>query len=150
MRRRSSIATRPGCSNWPGCAYPNVPAGAWTRKISFKRPRITLTPSIVFRDNKPLLAVSVAGGDEQDQISLQLILNHIDFGLAPADSRPVPIQQWRCGSKDRGSPRTRTKTAQWIPMKKSSGRTPRLTGRPKQPRGSSTQRLRRCSQSPGR
>jgi gamma-glutamyltranspeptidase/glutathione hydrolase len=55
-----------------------------------KRPRITLTPSLVFRDSKPILAVSVAGGDEQDQTSLQLILNHIDFGLSPADSVTAP------------------------------------------------------------
>jgi gamma-glutamyltranspeptidase/glutathione hydrolase len=55
-----------------------------------KRPRITLTPSLVFKDGKPVLAVSVAGGDEQDQTGLQLILNHIDFGLAPAESVTAP------------------------------------------------------------
>jgi gamma-glutamyltranspeptidase/glutathione hydrolase len=55
-----------------------------------KRPRITLTPSLVFKDGKPVLAVSVAGGDEQDQTSLQLILNHIDFGLPPAESVTAP------------------------------------------------------------
>ncbi len=55
-----------------------------------KRPRITLTPSLVFKDGKPVLAVSVAGGDEQDQTSLQLILNHIDFALAPAESVTAP------------------------------------------------------------
>ena len=55
-----------------------------------KRPRITLTPSLVFRDGKPVLAASVAGGDEQDQTSLQLILNHIDFRLAPPDSVTAP------------------------------------------------------------
>lgn len=55
-----------------------------------KRPRITLTPSLVFKDGKPVLAVSVAGGDEQDQTSLQLILNHIDFGMSPTDSVTAP------------------------------------------------------------
>jgi gamma-glutamyltranspeptidase/glutathione hydrolase len=40
----------------------------------------------VLRNGKPVLAVSVAGGDEQDQTSLQLILNHIDFSLDPANS----------------------------------------------------------------
>jgi gamma-glutamyltranspeptidase/glutathione hydrolase len=44
----------------------------------------------VFKDSKPVLAVSVAGGDEQDQTSLQLILNHIDFALPPADSVTAP------------------------------------------------------------
>ena len=49
-----------------------------------KRPRITLTPTLVLKDGKPWLAVSVAGGDLQDQVSLQVVLSSIDFGL-PAD-----------------------------------------------------------------
>ncbi len=49
-----------------------------------KRPRITLTPTLVFREGRPVGAVSVAGGDAQDQVTLQLLLNWIDFGL-PAD-----------------------------------------------------------------
>jgi gamma-glutamyltranspeptidase/glutathione hydrolase len=55
-----------------------------------KRPRITLTPGLVFRDGKPLLAVSVAGGDEQDQAALQLLLNVIDFGMNCADAVSAP------------------------------------------------------------
>ena len=51
-----------------------------------KRPRITLTPTIVTKAGRPSLAVSVAGGDGQDQATLQLLLNHIDFSLAPAQS----------------------------------------------------------------
>ena len=49
-----------------------------------KRPRITLTPTIVLKGGKPVYAVSVAGGDGQDQATLQLLVNSIDFGLAPA------------------------------------------------------------------
>jgi gamma-glutamyltranspeptidase/glutathione hydrolase len=44
-----------------------------------KRPRITLTPTLVLKDGKPVLAVSVAGGDLQDQVTLQLLLNHLEF-----------------------------------------------------------------------
>src|SRR5204862_1600538 len=44
-----------------------------------KRPRITLSPTIVLQGSRPVLAVSVAGGDNQDQMTLQLLLNHIDF-----------------------------------------------------------------------
>jgi len=51
-----------------------------------KRPRITLTPTLVVRGNKPTLAVSIAGGDGQDQAGLQLLLNHIDFDLDPVAS----------------------------------------------------------------
>lgn len=55
-----------------------------------KRPRITLTPGLVFKDGKPLLAISVAGGDLQDQTALQVILNVLDFGLAPAEAVTAP------------------------------------------------------------
>jgi gamma-glutamyltranspeptidase/glutathione hydrolase len=48
-----------------------------------KRPRITLTPTIVLKDGKPVLAVSVAGGDLQDQTALNLILDVIEFGMKP-------------------------------------------------------------------
>jgi gamma-glutamyltranspeptidase/glutathione hydrolase len=51
-----------------------------------KRPRITLTPTLVLKDDKPVIAVSVAGGDLQDQVTLQVLLNVIDFGLKPADA----------------------------------------------------------------
>jgi gamma-glutamyltranspeptidase/glutathione hydrolase len=55
-----------------------------------KRPRITLSPTLVFAGSRPVLAVSVAGGDYQDQMTLQLLLNHIDFGLEPAASVVAP------------------------------------------------------------
>ncbi len=49
-----------------------------------KRPRITLTPTLVFKSGKPVLAISVAGGDGQDQVTLQMLINAIDFDM-PAD-----------------------------------------------------------------
>jgi gamma-glutamyltranspeptidase/glutathione hydrolase len=55
-----------------------------------KRPRTTLSPTLVLRDNKPVLAISVAGGDNQDQMILQLLLNHFEFGLDPAASVVAP------------------------------------------------------------
>ena len=64
---------------WPG--HPNCIAPG-------KRPRITLTPSLVMKEGKPTLGVSVAGGDGQDQAGLQAVLNHIDFGMdAPASMK---------------------------------------------------------------
>jgi len=51
-----------------------------------KRPRITLTPTIVLKDGKPILAISVAGGDLQDQTTLNCLLNNIEFGMMPADA----------------------------------------------------------------
>jgi gamma-glutamyltranspeptidase/glutathione hydrolase len=55
-----------------------------------KRPRITLTPGLVLKDGKPVLAVSSAGGDQQDQALCQLIINCLDFGMSPAQSVTQP------------------------------------------------------------
>ena len=55
-------------------ASPNVLAGG-------KRPRTTLTPTIVLKDGKPFLAIGTPGGDSQDQQILLVLLNIIDFGL---------------------------------------------------------------------
>jgi gamma-glutamyltranspeptidase/glutathione hydrolase len=55
-----------------------------------KLPRVTLSPTLVLRDNRPVLAISVAGGDNQDQMTLQLLVNHFDFGLEPAESVVAP------------------------------------------------------------
>jgi gamma-glutamyltranspeptidase / glutathione hydrolase len=55
-----------------------------------KRPRITLSPTLVLRENKPELAISVAGADNQDQMILQLLLNHLEFGLEPSASVIAP------------------------------------------------------------
>ncbi len=55
-----------------------------------KRPRITLTPGIVCKDGKPLLAISVAGGDLQDQTALQVISNVLDHGMTAAEAVTAP------------------------------------------------------------
>jgi len=55
-----------------------------------KRPRITLTPTLVLKESKPVLAVSVAGGDGQDQAALQMLLDCLDFGLSPAAAVTAP------------------------------------------------------------
>jgi len=46
-----------------------------------KRPRVTLTPSMAFKDGKPWLAFAVQGGDTQDQNLLQFFLNVVEFGM---------------------------------------------------------------------
>ncbi|HEY1240209.1 MAG TPA: gamma-glutamyltransferase family protein [Bryobacteraceae bacterium] len=43
------------------------------------RPRYTLTPSIVLRDNQPFMAIGTPGGDNQDQTILQAFLNVVEF-----------------------------------------------------------------------
>jgi gamma-glutamyltranspeptidase/glutathione hydrolase len=55
-----------------------------------KRPRITLTPTLVLKGGKPVAAVSVAGGDLQDQASVQMLLDVLDFGLTPSEAVTAP------------------------------------------------------------
>ena len=43
------------------------------------RPRYTLTPSMVFKDGMPLMALGTPGGDNQDQTILQAFLSTIEF-----------------------------------------------------------------------
>ena len=60
------------------------------RVMAGKRPRITLTPTLVLKDGKPVMAISVAGGDVQDQTTLNVLLNHIEFGMMPKDAVTAP------------------------------------------------------------
>jgi gamma-glutamyltranspeptidase/glutathione hydrolase len=100
-----------------GNVYSATPSGAWlpsviagdtgiplsTRLQSFvlteghanqlapgKRPRVTLSPTLVLKDGNPFLALSTPGGDNQDQALLQTILNVIDFGMNPQQAVEAP------------------------------------------------------------
>ena len=55
-----------------------------------KRPRITLSPTLLFRDSHPVMAISVAGGDQQDQAAIQVILNYVEFGMSPEEAFKAP------------------------------------------------------------
>jgi gamma-glutamyltranspeptidase / glutathione hydrolase len=55
-----------------------------------KRPRVTLTPSLAFKDGKPWLAFAVQGGDTQDQNLLQFFLNIVEFGMTPQQAAEAP------------------------------------------------------------
>jgi gamma-glutamyltranspeptidase/glutathione hydrolase len=46
-----------------------------------KRPRTTLTPSLVLKDGKPWMVFGTPGGDQQDQWTLQFFLNYVDFDM---------------------------------------------------------------------
>lgn len=90
-------------SGWGGVLAGSTGVWLGSRLISFntwkghpnciepgKRPRITLTPTIVLRRARPVLAISVAGGDTQDQATLQMVTNYIDFGLDAAELVSTP------------------------------------------------------------
>ncbi len=61
-----------------------------------KRPRVTLTPSLAFRDGKPWLAFAVQGGDTQDQNLLQFFLDVVEFGMTPQQAAEAPnFNSWQ-------------------------------------------------------
>ncbi|MFH1569777.1 MAG: gamma-glutamyltransferase, partial [Gemmatimonadota bacterium] len=47
-------------------------------------------PTLVLKDGAPVLSISVAGGDLQDQATLGLILDFVDFGMAPEQAVRAP------------------------------------------------------------
>lgn len=55
-----------------------------------KRPRITLSPTLLFHGNRPVMAISVAGGDQQDQAAIQVILNYVEFGMSAEEAFKAP------------------------------------------------------------
>ena len=59
----------------PGAYDPNLPAGG-------KQPRSSMGPVIAFRDGKPVFSVGAAGGSTIITTILQIILNHVDFGMS--------------------------------------------------------------------
>lgn len=100
-----------------GNAFSATPSGAWlpsviagdtgipfsTRLQSFvmtpghanqlapgKRPRVTLSPTLVTKGGEFYLEMSTPGGDNQDQAMLQVLLNIIDFGMSPQEAAEAP------------------------------------------------------------
>ena len=55
-----------------------------------KRPRVTLSPTIVTRGDDLYFVMSTPGGDNQDQAMLQVLLNMIVFGMQPQEAVEAP------------------------------------------------------------
>jgi gamma-glutamyltranspeptidase / glutathione hydrolase len=55
-----------------------------------KRPRTTLSPSLCLRDGEPYMAFGTPGGDQQDQWSLHLFLQHVHFDLNLQEAIEAP------------------------------------------------------------
>ena len=51
-----------------------------------KRPRITLSPTLVLKGGEPFMVLSTPGGDNQDQALVQVLLNIIEFGMNPQEA----------------------------------------------------------------
>jgi gamma-glutamyltranspeptidase/glutathione hydrolase len=73
--RLQTLLTKPG--------HPNALAPG-------KRPRVTLSPTVVLKDGKPFMALSTPGGDNQDQALLQTLLNIVEFGMTPQEAVEAP------------------------------------------------------------
>ncbi|HET8998215.1 MAG TPA: gamma-glutamyltransferase family protein [bacterium] len=65
---------------------PNHPGALRPRK----RPRTTLSPSLVMQADRPSMVFGTPGGDQQDQWTLQFFLNVVDFGMDLQDAIDTP------------------------------------------------------------
>ncbi len=68
--------------------HPNELAGG-------KRPRVTLSPTIVTKNGKPFLTMATPGGDVQEQAQIQILLNVIEFGMNAQAAVEAPRFQTR-------------------------------------------------------
>jgi len=55
-----------------------------------KRPRTTLSPTLVMKDGRPRMVFGTPGGDQQDQWTLQVFLNMTMFGMDVQDAIDAP------------------------------------------------------------
>ena len=55
-----------------------------------KRPRVTLSPTIVLKNGKPVMAMSIEGGDTQDQNSINLFHAIVVYGIDPYNAITLP------------------------------------------------------------
>jgi gamma-glutamyltranspeptidase / glutathione hydrolase len=90
----AGVAGRTGIIHGSRLSSLNTFAGSPNVIQPGKRPRITLSPTLLFRDydnvNQPVMAISVAGGDQQDQAAIQVILNYVVFGMSPEEAFKAP------------------------------------------------------------
>ena len=66
-----------------GYADPNLPAAG-------KRPRSSMSPTIVLKDGRPLLAVGSPGGSTIITTVLQILMNRIDLGMSLPEAIEAP------------------------------------------------------------
>jgi gamma-glutamyltranspeptidase / glutathione hydrolase len=60
-----------------------------------KRPRVTLSPTIITEEGKPYMALSTPGGDNQEQSLIQLFFNVVEFGMNAQAAIEAPRFQTR-------------------------------------------------------
>jgi gamma-glutamyltranspeptidase/glutathione hydrolase len=70
--------------------HPNVPE-------AYKRPRSSMSPTIVLKDGAPAFTIGSPGGSTIITTALQTIVNHIDLGMSLADALAAPRLSQRNG-----------------------------------------------------
>jgi gamma-glutamyltranspeptidase / glutathione hydrolase len=76
---------------------PNLPAPG-------KRPRSSMSPTIVLRDGKPFLAIGSPGGASIITTTLQILINRIDFGMSLPDAIAAPRASQRNSTTTQAEP----------------------------------------------
>ncbi|WP_043008770.1 gamma-glutamyltransferase [Comamonas testosteroni] len=113
-----------------------------------KRPLSSMTPTLVLKDGKPVLVTGSPGGARIITTVLQQIVNHIDFGMNPAEAASTPRfhHQWTPDELrvEKGfSPDTLALLRQWghkVALKASMGRSQTIEVRDGLLRGASDPR----------
>jgi gamma-glutamyltranspeptidase/glutathione hydrolase len=67
----------------PSASDPNLPAGG-------KQPRSSMGPVIALRDGRPQFAIGAAGGSTIITTVVQILMNHVDFGMSMPDALAAP------------------------------------------------------------
>jgi gamma-glutamyltranspeptidase/glutathione hydrolase len=70
--------------------HPNLPE-------AFKRPRSSMSPTIVLKDGAPAFTIGSPGGSTIITTALQTIVNHVDLGMSLADALAAPRLSQRNG-----------------------------------------------------
>ncbi|HEV7174655.1 MAG TPA: gamma-glutamyltransferase [Solirubrobacteraceae bacterium] len=80
-----------------GVPDPNLPAAG-------KRPRSSMSPTIVLRNGKPFMAVGAAGGATIITTVLQILINRIDLGMDLPAALDAPRASQRNGTTTQAEP----------------------------------------------
>lgn len=113
-----------------------------------KRPLSSMTPTLVLKDGKPVLVTGSPGGARIITTVLQQVVNHIDFGMNPAEAASTPRfhHQWTPDElrvEKGSSPDTLALLRQWghkVALKASMGRSQTIEVRDGLLRGASDPR----------
>ncbi len=71
----------------------NVEQGHFNSYEPHKRPFHTIIPAFITKDGNPYMSFGVMGGDMQPQGQVQVIVNHIDFGMNLQEAGDAPRMQ---------------------------------------------------------